>query len=102
MGVLFCFAAFLLILVTIVRKMVFGDALSSAGNLWRRPRSLSLKSCSSAYKKALQKKTESPVVIVPCFNEEENIADFYHELLKNESFFQEKNLELEILYICAL
>ena len=38
-------------------------------------------------------------VIVPCFNEEENIADFYHELLKNESFFQEKNLELEILYI---
>ena len=38
-------------------------------------------------------------VIVPCYNEEENIADFYHELLKNEPFFQEKGLDLEILYI---
>lgn len=38
-------------------------------------------------------------VIVPCFNEEENIVDFYHELLKNEIFFKEKGLEVEILYI---
>ncbi len=38
-------------------------------------------------------------VIVPCYNEEENIEDFYHELLKNEAFFKEKKLELEILYI---
>ncbi len=38
-------------------------------------------------------------VIVPCYNEEENIADFYHELFKNKDFFIEKNLELEILYI---
>ncbi len=38
-------------------------------------------------------------VIVPCYNEEENVADFYHELLKNETFFQEKGIELEILYI---
>lgn len=38
-------------------------------------------------------------VIVPCYNEEENIADFYHELLKNEEFFNKKGLELEILYI---
>ncbi|MDE5892079.1 MAG: glycosyltransferase family 2 protein [Acetatifactor sp.] len=38
-------------------------------------------------------------VIVPCYNEEESIADFYAELLKNESFFREKDLELEILYI---
>ena len=38
-------------------------------------------------------------VIVPCYNEEENIADFYHELLKNKDFFIEKNLALEILYI---
>ena len=38
-------------------------------------------------------------IIVPCYNEEENIADFYHELLKNDSFFKEKDLELEILYI---
>lgn len=38
-------------------------------------------------------------VIVPCYNEEENIADFYHELLKNSSFLEEKKIELEILYI---
>ncbi len=38
-------------------------------------------------------------VIVPCYNEEENVADFYNELLKNETFFQEKGIELEILYI---
>lgn len=38
-------------------------------------------------------------VIVPCYNEEESVADFYAELLKNESFFREKDLELEILYI---
>lgn len=38
-------------------------------------------------------------VIVPCYNEEESIADFYAELMKNESFFREKDLEVEILYI---
>lgn len=38
-------------------------------------------------------------VIVPCYNEEESIADFYAELMKNESFFREKDLEIEILYI---
>lgn len=38
-------------------------------------------------------------VIVPCYNEEENIEYFYHELLKNESFFNEKGISLEILYI---
>ncbi|MCM1038377.1 MAG: glycosyltransferase family 2 protein [Roseburia sp.] len=38
-------------------------------------------------------------VIVPCYNEEENVADFYHELLKNASFFTEKEIELEIIYI---
>lgn len=38
-------------------------------------------------------------VIVPCYNEEESVADFYTELMKNESFFQEKGLEVEILYI---
>ncbi len=38
-------------------------------------------------------------IIVPCYNEEENIADFYHEVLKNKSFFQEKELDLEFLYI---
>lgn len=38
-------------------------------------------------------------VIVPCYNEEESVADFYTELMKNGSFFQEKGLEVEILYI---
>ena len=38
-------------------------------------------------------------VVVPCYNEEENIEDFYHELLKNESFFKEKEVDLEIIYV---
>lgn len=38
-------------------------------------------------------------VVVPCYNEEESVADFYAELMKNEAFFREKELELEILYI---
>lgn len=37
--------------------------------------------------------------IVPCYNEEENISDFYVEFMKNESFFGEKGVELEIWYI---
>ena len=38
-------------------------------------------------------------VIVPCYNEEESVADFYAELMKSEAFFREKELEVEILYI---
>lgn len=38
-------------------------------------------------------------VIVPCYNEEESVADFYAELMKNEAFFREKDLDLELLYI---
>ena len=38
-------------------------------------------------------------IIVPCYNEEENIQDFYHEVLKNDSFFREKDLAIEFLYI---
>lgn len=38
-------------------------------------------------------------VIVPCYNEQESVALFYEELIKNDSFFQEKNVALEILYI---
>ena len=38
-------------------------------------------------------------VIVPCYNEEENVAPFYEELLKNEAFFAQKELELEIVYV---
>lgn len=38
-------------------------------------------------------------IIVPCYNEEENVPFFYEELMKNEAFFKEKELEIEILYI---
>lgn len=38
-------------------------------------------------------------VIVPCYNEEESVADFYIELVKNDSFFREKGIEMELLYI---
>ena len=38
-------------------------------------------------------------VIVPCYNEEENVRDFYDELCRNTDFFREKQLELEIIYV---
>lgn len=38
-------------------------------------------------------------VIVPCYNEEENVAPFYDELMKNAPFFKENDIEVEILYI---
>jgi glycosyltransferase involved in cell wall biosynthesis len=38
-------------------------------------------------------------VIVPCYNEQENISDFYDELMKNEAFFKSKNVDIEIIYI---
>jgi len=38
-------------------------------------------------------------VVVPCYNEEESVADFYAELMKNTSFFEEKELELELIYV---
>ncbi len=38
-------------------------------------------------------------VIVPCYNEEENVPYFYEELLKNKDFFEKEGLDIEILYI---
>lgn len=38
-------------------------------------------------------------VIVPCYNEEENVPYFYEELMKQEAFFREKEVELEIIYV---
>ena len=38
-------------------------------------------------------------IIVPCYNEEENIVDFYDELMKTEEFFKSKDVEFEILYV---
>lgn len=38
-------------------------------------------------------------VIVPCYNEEENVPFFYEEFIKNEVFFQEKEIEWELVYV---
>ncbi len=38
-------------------------------------------------------------VIVPCYNEEENVRDFYNELMKNEAFFNGRELVPEIIYV---
>lgn len=38
-------------------------------------------------------------VIVPCYNEEENVPYFYEEFVKNEAFFQEKEITWELLYV---
>lgn len=38
-------------------------------------------------------------IIVPCYNEEENVAPFYEELTRHISFLAEKNMDLEILYV---
>lgn len=38
-------------------------------------------------------------VVVPCYNEEENVASFYEEFMKNTSFFATKKIDIEMLYI---
>ena len=38
-------------------------------------------------------------VVVPCYNEEENVPYFYEELLKHVSFLEKEGLDLEIIYI---
>ena len=38
-------------------------------------------------------------VIVPCYNEEENVDCFYEELMKNTHFFEKEGLDVEILYV---
>lgn len=37
--------------------------------------------------------------IVPCYNEEENVPYFYEEFIKNQSFFDENELDFELWYI---
>lgn len=37
--------------------------------------------------------------IVPCYNEEENVPYFYEEFIKNQSFFEENDLDFELWYI---
>ncbi|MFI3214433.1 MAG: glycosyltransferase family 2 protein [Eubacteriales bacterium] len=38
-------------------------------------------------------------VIIPCYNEEENVDYFYQEFIKNQNFFDEKMIEFELIYI---
>ena len=38
-------------------------------------------------------------VIVPCYNEEENVPYFYEELMKLTPFFEEKKLDVELIYV---
>lgn len=38
-------------------------------------------------------------VIVPCYNEEENVPIFYEEMMKNSDFLEREGLDLEIIYI---
>lgn len=38
-------------------------------------------------------------VVVPCYNEEENVPYFYEDLMKQEAFFKDKEIELEIIYV---
>lgn len=38
-------------------------------------------------------------VIVPCYNEEESVELFYTELIKNDPFFDENGIELELIYV---
>ena len=44
-------------------------------------------------------KMELLSVIVPSYNEEENIVDFYEELMKNAVFFRDRELDVEVIYI---
>lgn len=37
--------------------------------------------------------------IVPCYNEEENVRDFYDEFIKNKPFFEQKELDYELIYV---
>lgn len=37
--------------------------------------------------------------IVPCYNEQDTVEDFYNEFIKNEEFFKSKDMDFEILYI---
>ncbi len=38
-------------------------------------------------------------VIVPCYNEEENVPYFYEELMKQEEALKKREIELELIYV---
>ena len=38
-------------------------------------------------------------IIVPCYNEEKSVPLFYAETVKQETFFHEKNVEFEFIFV---
>ena len=38
-------------------------------------------------------------VIVPCYNEQENVFDFYKEFMKNEAFFKSEDVDFEVIFV---
>ena len=38
-------------------------------------------------------------IIVPCYNEEKSIPFFYAETVKQETFFHEKDVEFEFIFV---
>ena len=38
-------------------------------------------------------------IIVPCYNEEESVPLFYAETIKQETFFHEKDVEFEFIFV---
>ncbi|SFC17539.1 glycosyltransferase family 2 protein [Butyrivibrio sp. YAB3001] len=38
-------------------------------------------------------------VIVPCYNEQENVIDFYNEIGKTREFFSSNDVDIEIIYV---
>ena len=42
---------------------------------------------------------ETLSIIIPCYNEQENIKDFYEEVQKNKTFFDGEGIQIEYLYI---
>ncbi|MCR5155825.1 MAG: glycosyltransferase [Butyrivibrio sp.] len=38
-------------------------------------------------------------VIVPCYNEQDNIFDFYDELMKNETYFKSNDVDFEVIFV---
>ena len=38
-------------------------------------------------------------IIVPCYNEEETVVPFYDEIVKLDTFFVQKKLEIEVIYV---
>jgi glycosyltransferase involved in cell wall biosynthesis len=38
-------------------------------------------------------------VIIPCYNEQDNIYDFYDELLKTQEFFRSRDVDFEMIFV---